>query len=64
MPRGLVASRREDPDFAEARFRLALLETLGGDREAARRALAQAIAASPALRARAKADSRVAALLP
>jgi choline-sulfatase len=60
----LVASRREDPDFAEARFRLALLEAVGGNREAARRALAQAIAASPALRARAKADSRVAALLP
>jgi arylsulfatase A-like enzyme/Flp pilus assembly protein TadD len=62
--RWLAGSRPDDPDFAEARFRLALLEVRRGDRDAARRALAQAIAASPALRARAKSDSRVAALLP
>ncbi|HEX9689189.1 MAG TPA: hypothetical protein VGB47_09000, partial [Thermoanaerobaculia bacterium] len=62
--RWLAASRPDDPDFAEARYRLALLEAERGDREAARRALAEAVHASPSLHARAKSDSRLAALLP
>jgi choline-sulfatase len=60
----LVASRPAEPDFAEAQFRLALLEVRRGNRETARRALAAAIASSPGLRARAESDSRVAALVP
>jgi arylsulfatase A-like enzyme/Flp pilus assembly protein TadD len=62
--RWLEASRSEDPDFAEARYRVALLEAEAGDREAARRALAQAIAASPALSARARTETRLAGLSP
>ncbi len=60
----LVASRGDDPDFAEARFRLALSEADRGDRDAARRALAQAVAASPLLRVRARTEPRLAGLLP
>jgi tetratricopeptide (TPR) repeat protein len=62
--RWLEASRSDDPDFAEARYRFALLEAEAGDREAARRALAQAFAASPALRGRARNEPRLAGLSP
>ena len=62
--RWLEASRSQDPDFAEARYRVALLEAEAGDREAARRTLAQAIAASPAVRARARKEPRLAGLSP
>jgi tetratricopeptide (TPR) repeat protein len=62
--RWLEASRSEDPDFAEARYRIALLEAEAGDPEAARRALAQAIAASPGVRARAQNEPRLAGLTP
>jgi choline-sulfatase len=60
----LVVSRPNDPDFAEARFRLALLQADLGDFDAARRALADAVAASPALRERAKAEPTLQGLLP
>ena len=62
--RWLAASRPEDPDFAEARLRLALLEARSGDRDKARRALQEALAAAPALRARAKSDALLSRLLP
>jgi tetratricopeptide (TPR) repeat protein len=62
--RWLAARRPEDPDFAEARLRLALLEARGGDREKARRALREALAAAPALRVRAKSDAVLSGLLP
>jgi choline-sulfatase len=60
----LAASRRDDPDFAEARFRLALSEADRGEPDAARRALAEAMTASPALRARARKEPGLAGLLP
>jgi arylsulfatase A-like enzyme/Flp pilus assembly protein TadD len=62
--RWLASSRPDDPDFAEARYRLALVEARSGDREAARRALAQAVASSPTLRARARREPALAFLLP
>lgn len=62
--RWLAASARGEGDFPEARFRLALLEAARGERESARRALAEAVAASPALRARARNEPSLAGLLP
>lgn len=62
--RWLAASGRGEGDFAQARFRLALLEAARGDREAARRALAEAITASPALRSRARQEPSLAGLHP
>ena len=62
--RWLAASRREEGDFAEARFRLAQIEAARGERAAARRALAEALAADPSLRVRAANDPALAALLP
>jgi choline-sulfatase len=60
----LIVSRPNDPDFAEARFRLALLQADGGDFDAARKALADAVRTSPALRERAKADPLLSGLVP
>jgi tetratricopeptide (TPR) repeat protein len=62
--RWLAASRPDDPDFAEARYRLALLEAERGDREAARRAIAQAVGTSPALHARARREPKLSGLVP
>jgi choline-sulfatase len=62
--RWLDASRSDDPDFAEARYRVALLEADAGDRDAARRALAQAVSSSPPIRARARGEPKLAGLLP
>ncbi len=59
----LRRSAPTEPEFAEARFELARLELAKGDREAARRALAEALAAAPTLRARADADAGLASLL-
>ncbi len=52
-----------EPEFAEARWRLARLELERGDREAARRALVEAIGAAPEMRARAIADPDLSSLL-
>ena len=60
----LARSRPGEGDFAEARFRLAVLEADRGDGESARRALAEAVNASPALRSRARRDPKLAQLLP
>jgi arylsulfatase A-like enzyme/Flp pilus assembly protein TadD len=54
----------QEGDFAEARFQLAVVEAAKGRAEAARSALSDALRAAPALRARAQADPRLAALLP
>ncbi len=61
--RWLAASIRGEGDFAQAKFRLALIEAARKDPESARRALAEAVAASPALRARARQEPTLAALL-
>lgn len=58
----LARSRPGEGDFAEARLELAILEAERGEAEAARRALAEALAAAPGLRARANADPRLARL--
>jgi choline-sulfatase len=60
----LIVSRPTDPDFGEARLRLALLEADRGEFDGARRALSDAIAASPALRERAKAEPTLRGLIP
>jgi choline-sulfatase len=60
----LIASARGEGDFAQAKFRLALIEAARNDPESARRALAEAVAASPALDARARQEPTLAALLP
>ena len=60
----LERSRPGEGDFAEARLRLALLAAGAGDAAAARRALADALAADPRLRPRAAADPRLAPYLP
>lgn len=62
--RWLAASRPEEGDFAEARFRLALIEAARGEKERARRALTDALAASPGLRTRARQEPTLASLLP
>jgi len=62
--RWLSASRPAEGDFAEARLQLALLALADGDTEGARRALREALAASPGIRPRAVADPRLAPLLP
>lgn len=61
--RWLERSRREEPEYAEARFELARLVLAAGDRDAARRALLDALAAAPTLRARAGADADLRDLL-
>lgn len=60
----LAASVRGEGDFAQAKFRLALIEAARNDAESARRALAQAVAAAPALEARARREPALAPLLP
>ena len=60
----LRRSGPREPDFGEARLELARLDLKAGDAEAARRDLAIALAAQPALRARAAADSALRPLLP
>lgn len=59
----LERSRSGEGDFAEARLRLARLEADRGEIESARRALAEAVAASPALRNRVRNDPKLAGLL-
>ncbi len=61
--RWLARSRPEEPEYAEARLELARLELASGDREAARRALSEALRAAPELRARVEADAGLGALL-
>lgn len=61
--RWLERSRRGEPEYAEARFELARLALAAGDREAARRALLEALEEAPALRARAEADAGLRGLL-
>ncbi len=60
----LRRGRREEADFAEARFELARLEAAGGERGAAQRNLRLALSAAPRLRPRAEADPLLADLLP
>ena len=60
----LSRSRPGEGDFAEARLQLAILEAERNDREAARRALREALSVGSHLRVRAKADPRLAPLLP
>jgi tetratricopeptide (TPR) repeat protein len=60
----LQRSQPEEPEYAEARLRLAILEADAGRETEARRALAEALRVSPALRERARADARLAKLLP
>lgn len=59
----LRASRPGEGDFARARLELALLEARDGNAEPARRALRESLAAAPELRARARAEPPLAALL-
>ena len=59
----LAQSRPQEGDFAAARFELARLEAAAGRRDAARQALNEALAAQPALRARAEADFMLSQLL-
>lgn len=57
-------SRPREVDYGEARFELALIELYGGDKLGAKKDLAAALAAQPALRARAEANPALASLLP
>lgn len=59
----LARARPTEPEFAEARLELARLELARGDREAARKALDEALAAAPQLRPRVLADPALAALV-
>ncbi len=59
----LARARPNEPEFAEARFALARLELASGNAEAARRALREAIAADPGMRAKAEADTGLRSLL-
>jgi Flp pilus assembly protein TadD len=60
----LERSRPEEAEYGEARLNLAILDaTAGRDREA-RQALQEALRAAPSLRARARADRRLAGILP
>jgi choline-sulfatase len=59
----LVRCGPAEPDFAESRFELARIEIAGGRRDAARRALGEALRADPRLRARAVASPELAPLL-
>ncbi len=59
----LRRTRPGQADFAEARFELAALEFRAGNQSAAKRALEEALAANPNLRARAQANSALAPLL-
>jgi tetratricopeptide (TPR) repeat protein len=60
----LRRARPQEGDFPEARFRLAQLEAQAGRQPEARAALAEALRATPSLRARASADPRLRDLLP
>ncbi len=60
----LARSRPAEPEYAEARYRLARLLAEGGEPEAAARALATALTADPRLEPRAAADPVLAGLLP
>jgi arylsulfatase A-like enzyme/tetratricopeptide (TPR) repeat protein len=60
----LRASGPEEPEYAEARLKLASLEADAGRESEARRALADALRASPSLRTRVLADARLSKLLP
>ena len=60
----LARSRPTEAEYAEARYRLADLLAAAGERDAARGALAEAVAAEPRLRSRAAAEPRLRALLP
>ncbi|MEP6993214.1 MAG: sulfatase-like hydrolase/transferase [Acidobacteriota bacterium] len=60
----LIRSRRDEAEYGEARLDLAILEAQAGREGDARRALAEALRASPALRVRARADRRLVRLLP
>ena len=60
----LAKSRPAEADYAEARFQLARLLVKAGTREAARRALREALGQAPELRARAQGDADLAPLLP
>jgi arylsulfatase A-like enzyme/Tfp pilus assembly protein PilF len=60
----LRASSPREPEFAEARLQLAILEADAGKETEARCALDEALRASPTLRERARADARLAKLLP
>jgi tetratricopeptide (TPR) repeat protein len=59
----LEACGRDEPEFAEARFRLARRLVVAREVERARSALVDAIRADPALTARARADRDLARLL-
>lgn len=60
----LLRAGRREPEFAESRYRLALLEAIAGQREQARRHLADAITASASWRARAEREPALRPLLP
>ena len=60
----LQRSQPPEPEYAEARLRLAIVEADAGRAAEARGALAEALRVSPALRERARADARLAKLLP
>ncbi len=60
----LEACRPEEPEYGEARLNLAMIEAAAGHDLQARQSLADALHADPKLRARARADSRLAKLLP
>ena len=62
--RYLARSRPEEADYAQARLELALLEAERGDLAAARRALREALSVAPGLASKARADRRLALLLP
>jgi predicted Zn-dependent protease len=59
----LARSRPTEPEYPEARLTLARVALGAGDREAARRALAEALAAAPALRTAVAADPALAPLV-
>lgn len=61
--RWLAASRQGEPDFPQARYRLARLASAAGDETTARRALAEALRAAPALRSEALRDPALRALV-
>ena len=59
----LRRSRPREPDYAEARLQLALIDVYRGDKAEAKRELDAALAAQPALRSRAESNPALAALL-
>jgi choline-sulfatase len=60
----LAAAKPSETDFAEARMQLAMIEAYAGNPGAARTALQDAIAASPAMREAAKRNPILASLVP